>query len=115
VNNLSIPTAGLALFLGGLFAMMLSGFGPLAARLSVGSVGGALLAAVVVSWLGGALLQRRWLAAILFAVPMAVGLSLAAISQQWWRCLVLSACIAVPFVVVGQLRFDRRKFHHRGA
>jgi len=110
-NNLAILAAALAVFLGGLFAMMLSGFGPVAAALSVGSVGGGLLAAVIISWLGGVLLHKRWLAAFLFSVPMAFGIAFAAMTHQWWRCLALAACIVAPFVVVGQLSFDRRMPH----
>jgi hypothetical protein len=101
----------LALFLGSLFGMMLSGIGPFAARLSVGSIGGALAAGVIVSWLGAVFLQTRWLAALLFSVPMAMVILFPAMSYQWWRCFALFACIVVPFAVVGLFRFDHRKGH----
>ena len=111
---LSIVLGGLALFLSALFAMRLGGMGPLGARLSVGSLGGAVAAGVAVAWLGGALLQTRWLAAILFSLPMALFLVLACISQQWWRGVALLACMVLPFVVVGRLRFDRRQSRYGG-
>ena len=111
---LAILTAGLALFLGGVFGMMLSGFGIFAARLSVGSVGGALAAAIVISWLGAVVLQTRWLAAILFSFPMSLGILFAASSREWSRCVAVLACIVVPFAMVGLFRFDDRK-HHRHA
>jgi hypothetical protein len=107
----AILVASLALFLGGVFGMMLSGFGIFAARLSVGSVGGALVAAIVISWLGAVVLQIRWLAAILFSSPMALGILFTAGSHQGWRCLALFACIVVPFAMVGLFRFDDRKQH----
>jgi len=97
------------------FGMMLSGVGIYAARLSLGSVGGALVAAISISWLGAVVLQTRWLAAILFSVPMALSLLFAARSHQWWRCLAAFACIAVPFAMVGLFRFDDRKHHSHAA
>jgi hypothetical protein len=109
---LAIFTAGLALFLGGVFGMMLSGFGIYAARLSVGSVGGAFVAAILISWLGAVVLPTRWLGAILFSAPMALGILFAASSHQWWRCLAVFACIAVPFALAGLFRFDDRKHRH---
>lgn len=99
----------LALFLGGLFAVLLSGFGGYASRLSVLSVAGGFLAAIIISWLGAVLLQTRWLAAVLFSVPMAVGISFAAMSHQWWRCVIVFACAVVPFALVGLFQFDHRK------
>jgi hypothetical protein len=111
----ALLTGGLALFLGGVFGMMLSGFGIYAARLSVGSVGGAFVAAIIISWLGAVVLQTRWLAAILFSLPMALGILFAASSHQWWRCLAAFACIAVPFAMVGLFRFDDRKHHSHAA
>ena len=111
---LPIVVGGLALFLSALFAMRLGGMGPLGARLSVRSLGGAVAAGVAVAWLGVALLQTRWLAAILFSLPMALFLVLACISQQWWRGVALLACMVLPFVVVGRLRFDRRQSRYGG-
>ena len=108
-------SVGLALLGGVLFSMVLSGFGPFAARLSVGSIGGALVTAVVVSWLGAVFLQTRWLASLLFSSPLILGLLYAAQSQQWSRCLALFACLVVPFVVVGLCGSDRRKAHGHGA
>jgi hypothetical protein len=108
-------SAGLALFLGGIFGMALSGFGPCAARLSVASIGGALVAAVIISWLGAVLLRARWLAALLFSLPMAVGILFAALAQHWGRCIAMFACIVVPFAVVGLFRADRRKTHDHPA
>ena len=108
-------SASLALLLGGIFGMTLSGFGPCAARLSVGSIGGALVAAVIISWLGAVLLQARWLAALLFSLPMALGIMFAALSQHWGRCIAMVACIVVPFAVVGLFRVDRRKIHDHPA
>jgi hypothetical protein len=96
----AILAAGLALFLGSLFGMMLGGFGICAARLSVVSVGGTLLAALIISWLGAVTLRRRWLAAILFSIPMALGFLFAAMSHDWGRCGVVFACIVVSFAVV---------------
>ena len=95
--------------------MILSGFGPWGARLSVGSIGGALVVAVIISWLGAVLLQARWLAALLFSLPMALGILFAALSQQWGRCIAMFACLVVPFAAVGLFRFDRRKIHDRAA
>jgi uncharacterized membrane protein len=108
-------SAGLALLLGSLFGMMLAGVGPCAARLSVGSIGGALAAGIIVSWLGAVFLQTRWLAALLFSLPMALVVLVPAISYQWWRCFALLACIVVPFAVVGLFRFDHRKVHGNAA
>ena len=107
--------AGLALVLGGIFGMMLGDVGPCAARLSVGSIGGALAAGIIVSWLGAVFLQTRWLAALLFSLPMALVVLVPAISYQWWRCFALLACIVVPFAVVGLFRFDHRKVHGNAA
>ena len=109
-NLFPILVVVLALFSGGLFAVLLTGFGGFVDNLSVLSVAGGFLAAIIISWLGAVLLQTRWLAAILFSVPMAVGISFAAMSHQWWRCVILFACAVVPFVVIGLLQFDRRKW-----
>jgi hypothetical protein len=108
-------SVGLALLLGSLFGMMLGGVGPCAARLSVGSIGGALAAGIIVSWLGAVFLQTRWLAALLFSLPMALVVLVPAMSYQWWRCFALLACIVVPFALVGLLRFDHRKIHGNAA
>ena len=112
-----IPTYSvvLALLVGSIFSVMLSGFGPLAAELSAGSIGGALVAALIVSWLGAVFLQARWLAPVLFSSPFAVGLLFAVLSRHWGRCIALFACIVVPFVVVGFLGIDRRRIANRGA
>jgi hypothetical protein len=61
------------------------------------------------------LLQARWLAALLFSLPMALGILFAGLSQQWGRCLAMAACIVVPFAVVGLFRFDRGKIHDHAA
>jgi len=111
----AILVASLALFLGGAFGMMLSGFGIFAARLSVGSVGGALVAAIIISWLGAVVLQTRWLAAILFSSPMALGILFAARSHQGWRCLAVFAGFVVPFAMAGLFRFDDRKHQSHAA
>jgi hypothetical protein len=110
--NLSV---GLALFLGSMFGMMLGGVGPCAARLSIGSIGGALAAGIIVSWLGAVFLKTRWLAALLFSLPMGLVILPPAMSFQWWRCFALFACIVVPFAVVGLFRFDHRKVHGNAA
>jgi len=115
IKCLPILSIGLALFLGGLFSMMLGGFGPCAAQLSVRSIGGALVAAFIVSWLGAVFLQSRWLVALLFSSPLFLALPFAALSQQWGRGIALFACMMVPFAVVGLFGFDRRKIHARGA
>jgi amino acid permease len=104
-------SVGLAVFLGCLFSMMLGGFGPCAASLSAKSIGGALVAAFIVSWLGAVFLQTRWLAALLFSSPLFLALPFAAQSQQWGRCIALFACMVVPFAVVALFGFDRRKTH----
>jgi hypothetical protein len=114
-NIFAIFAGVLALFLGGVFGVMLSGFGIHAARLSVGSVGGALVAAIIISWLGAVVLHTRWLAAILFSLPMALGILFAARSHQWWSCVAVFACIVVPFALAGLFRFDDRRHHsHAG-
>jgi hypothetical protein len=106
---LSVLSAGLALLLGGIFGTMLSGFGPFAAQLSVASIGGALVAALITAWLGAVLLKTRWLASLLFSAPFVVGLLFAALSQQWGRCLAMLPCVAVSFTVVGLFTADGRK------
>ena len=108
-------SVGLALLSGSIFGMMLGGVGPCAARLSAASIGGALAAGIIVSWLGAVFLQTRWLAALLFSLPMALVVLFPALSHQWWRCLALFACIVVPFAVVGVFRFDQRKVHGHAA
>ena len=101
--------------MGSMFGTMLSGIGPCAARLSVASIGGALAAGIIVSWLGAVFLQTRWLAALLFSLPMALVVLFPALSHQWWRCLALFACIVVPFAVVGLFGFGHRKVHRHAA
>jgi hypothetical protein len=98
-----------------MFSMVLSGYGPFAARLSAGSITGAVVAALTVSWLGAVLLQTRWLASLLFSSPLILALLFTSLSQQWGRCIALLACIVVSFAVVGLLGFDRRKSHGHGA
>ena len=105
----AILVGGLALVFGGIFGMMLSGYGICAARLSVSSVGGALVAAVVLSWLGAVALRTRWLAAILFSLPMVLGFLLAAAAQRWGRCGAIFPCIVASFAVVAMFRVDHRK------
>jgi len=75
-------SVGLALLLGSLFGTMLSGIGPCAARLSAASIGGALAAGIIVSWLGAVFLQTRWLAALLYSLPMALVVMFPALSHQ---------------------------------
>ena len=115
IRIFAILSAGLAVVLGGLFAMVLGGFGPCAAGLSVGSIGGALVAGVIVSWLGAVLLQTRWLAALLFALPMTLGFLAAALSHQGWRCVAVLGSILLPFAAVGMFRVDHRKYRDRTA
>ena len=110
---LGISAAVLALVLGGLFGMALSGFGFRTAHVSVLSVGGALVAAVVISWVSAVALQTPWLAAALFSVPMAVGVVFAAMSHHWWACAVLLVSILIPFVALALYQFDQRP--HRPA
>jgi hypothetical protein len=105
---LPFGAAGLALVLGGIFAVSMSGLGE-ASRPALGLIVVALIAAVVISWLGAVLLQTRWLAAVLFSAPIAAGLPFAAISHQWSRCFALLACVILPFAVVGLFRFDHRR------
>ena len=112
-NLFPILAVVLALFCGALFAVLLSGFGGYASRLSVLSMGGGFLAAIIISWLGAVLLQTRWLAAILFSLPLAVGISFAAMSHQWWRCVIVFACAVVPFALVGLFRFDHRNLRSK--
>jgi hypothetical protein len=108
-NSRAIAVGGLALLAGGLFSMMLGGFGFCAARLSVSSVGGAFVAAVSISWIGAVALRTRWLATILFSLPMALGFLVAAAGQRWWRCAAIFPCIAASIAVVAKFRFDHRK------
>jgi hypothetical protein len=110
----AVLVGGLAFFLGGLFSMMLGGFGFCAARLSVTSVGGGLVAAVSLAWVGAVALRTRWLTVILFSVPMALGFVLAAAAQRWGRCGAILACIVASITVVAMARFDHRK-HDRPA
>lgn len=105
----AIFVGGLALLLGGIFGMMLGGYGICAARLSVTSVGEALAAAVILSWLGAVALRTRWLAAILFSLPMALGFLFAAAAHRWGRCAAIFPCIVASFGVVAMFRVDRRK------
>src|SRR5688500_1186487 len=77
--------AGAVIFLlGGIFAAPLSGFGMSTAHLSLITVTGALLAAILSSWIGAMVHRTASLAALLFSAPMAVGLVFAVISRQWW-------------------------------
>jgi hypothetical protein len=106
---LPMMSVGLALFLGALFSLMLGGFGPGAARLSVGTVSGALVGAFVVSWVGAVFLETRWLASLLFSVPLLLAMSVPALSHQWGRCLAMFACVVVSFLVVALFGRDRRR------
>ena len=108
-NLLPVLAVVLTLFLGGVFAVLLSGLGGYGDRLSVLTIGGGFIAAIVTSWLGAALLERRWVAAILFSLPLAVALTITAGAQQWWRCVTVLGCMAVSFAVVRQFQFDRRR------
>ena len=108
----AILVGGFALLFGGIFSMMLGDYGMCAARLSVASVGGAFVAAVIISWLGAVALRTRWLTAVLFSLPMVLGFLVAAAAQRWWRCAAIFPCIAVSFVVVAMFRFDHRKHDH---
>ena len=105
----AIFVGGLALVLGGIFGTMLGGYGLCAARLSVASVGGALVAAVAISWVGAVALRTRWLTATLFSLPMVLVFLFAAAAQRWGRCAAILPCIAVSFAVVAMFRFDHRK------
>ena len=102
------------LLLGGFFAALLTGFGVSASHLSFITVTGALIAAVLSSWIGAVVLRTAPLAALLFSAPMAVGLVFAAISKQWWGCAVLSSCMLIPFAALALYRFDQRKPDHSG-
>jgi hypothetical protein len=97
------------LLLGGIFAALLSGFGMLTPHLSLLTVTGALLAAILSSWIGAVVLRTASLAALLFAGPMMVGLVFAVISRQWWGGAVLLACMFIPFAALALYRFDQRK------
>jgi len=102
------------LLLGGIFAALLSGFGVSTSHLSFITVTGALIAAVLSSWIGAVVLRTAPLAALLFSAPMAVGLVFAAISRQWWGCAVLLSCMLIPFAALALYRFDQRKPDHSG-
>jgi hypothetical protein len=105
----AILVGGLALVLGCIFGMMLSGYGICAARLSAASVGGALAVAVILSWLGAVALRTRWLTAVLFSLPMVLSFLFAAAAQRWGRCVAIFPCIVASFAVVAMLRVDHRK------
>jgi hypothetical protein len=105
---LGISVAVLALVLGGLFGMALSGFGFGTAHVSVLSVGGALVASIAISWVSAVVLQTRWLAAALFALPMAIGILFAAMSHHWWACAVLLVSILIPFAALAIYQFDQQ-------
>ena len=102
------------LLLGGIFGALLSGFGLSTSNLSFLTVTGALIAAVLSSWIGAVVLRTAPLAALLFSAPMTVGLVFAAISKQWWGCAVLLGCMLIPFAALALYRFDQRKPDHSG-
>jgi hypothetical protein len=104
----------LALVAGIVVSMMLGGIGPWSAELSVWSIGGAIAAAIVVSWIGAVFIQTRWLPPLLFSSALALGLLAAGLARHWGRCIALLACIVVSFLVVAFLGFDRRKIEDRG-
>ena len=111
----AVLVGGLALLFGGIFGMMLSGYGFCAADLSVATVGGALAAAGILSWLGAVALRTRWLTATLFSLPMVLGFLFAAAAQRWGRCAAIFPCIVASFGVVAMFRFDHRKHDDHAA
>jgi hypothetical protein len=97
------------LLLGGIFAALVSGFGMSTPHLSLITVTGALLAAILSSWIGAVVLRTASRAALLFSAPMAAGLVFAVISRQWWACATLLVCMFIPFAALTLYRFDQRK------
>jgi hypothetical protein len=114
IKHIPIVSVCLALLAGIFVSMMLGGIGPWAAELSVRSIGGAIAAAIVVSWIGAVFIQTRWLPPMLFSLALALGLFAACLSRHWGRCIALIACIVVSFLVVAFFGFDRRKIENRG-
>lgn len=95
--------------LGVVVGVLLSGFGIWAPYVSFISVTGALASALLISWVGAVALQRAPLAALLFSVPLAVGIGFAAFARHWWASGVLVACMIIPFAALTLFRFDQRK------
>jgi len=90
-------TGGFILLLGVVFGVLLSGFGVWTPHVSFITISGALIGAVVISWVGAVLLQTPPLAALLFSFPMVVGAVFAAFARQWWACAVLLVSMTIPF------------------
>jgi hypothetical protein len=106
-------TGGFILLLGVVFGALLSGFGVWAPHVSVMTVGGALTAAVAISWFGAVVLQTPPLAALLFALPMVVGAIFAVFARQWWGCAALLGSLTIPFAALALYQFDQRKPAYR--
>jgi hypothetical protein len=100
---------GFIVLVGAIVGVLLSGFGIWTPHLSFITVGGALVAALIISWVGAVALQRAPLAALLFSIPIALAIGFAAIARQWSACIALLACMIIPFAALALYQFDQRK------
>jgi hypothetical protein len=100
---------GFIVLVGAIVGALLSGFGIWTPHLTFITVAGALIASIVVSWVGAVAPQRAPLAALLFSVPIVLAIGFAAVARQWWGCVALLACMIIPFAALALYQFDPRK------